>query len=215
MTITSACDGPHSKNRNPACPNSSGDGHTSTTIPSARLTPAQVKSAIATIDIGQGSRLARCASYRAFTADIDADDLLQEAIVRALTTRSCPATIAIEHFLMGVMRSIASKVIESRERADEALLEYSRAYPSTSLTPDERLAHNERADTCRRSIEMVVAGSPATEAVIDGIDHGLCGKALADFAGVDQIELATVRRKIKRRVADVFDDLLADLDEAA
>lgn len=213
MARASIGNGIQSKNVNPACPNFGKTGHTKRTSSSGRRTSAQVRSALATINFKPGSRLARCAAYRAFTASLDADDLVQEALLRAITTRSCPAHIAIEHFLMGIMRSIASKAIEKRERADEAMIEYGRAYSNAPLSPEESFARDESADMCRRSIERVVAGSLITERVLDGIERGLCGKALADFAGVDQVKLATVRRKIKRRVAGVWTASAADLDE--
>ena len=214
MTKAPAGNGTQSKNYNLACPNANQSGHTSTASWSVRLTPARVRRALETIDIQAGSRLARCASYRAFTAHIDADDLLQEAILRTMTSRTCPAHIAIEHFLMGVMRSIASKVIEKRERAGDAQLECGRACSNTPVAPYESLVLAERADMCRRSVEKVVAGSPTAEIVVDGIGQGLCGKALADFAGIDQIELASTRRMNKRRVAIVWGEL-EELDEAA
>ena len=214
MANAIAVNGSASRNSNTACPNADRLGHTSSNIPADRLTSAQVRAALETINIAPGSRLARYARYRAFTAGIDADDLLQEAILRAMTSRSCPAHIAVDHFLMGVLRSIASKVIEKRERAEDALLQYGGASPNAPLPPDAALAFAERADICRRSIEKIAEESPTTQAVVDGIAHGLCGKALAAFANVDQSDLATVRRTIKRRVASIWTKL-AELDDAA
>ena len=215
MASANAGNGIKSKKTSPACPNVGRFGHTSSTTRSATLTSAQVRKALETIDIAPGSRLVRCAAYRAFTSDIDADDLLQEAICRTMASRNCPSHVPIEHFLMGVMRSIASKVIERRQRVRDALIQYARAYPNPFLAGDEKLAFDERADLCRRSLQNVVAGQTTVETVIDGIDQGLCGEALADFAGIDKSELATLRRKIKRRVADAWTSSLASLDEAA
>jgi len=214
MANAIASNGSTSNNSIIACPNVSQSGHTSSNIPADRLTSAQVRAALETINIAPGSRLSRYARYRAFTAGIDADDLLQEAILRAMTSRSCPAHIAMVHFLMGVMRSIASKVIEKRERAENALLQYGRACPNAPLLPDAALAFAERADICRRSLEKIAGGSPKTQAVVDGLGHGLCRKALADFANVDQSDLATVRKTIKRRVASIWTKL-DELEDAA
>jgi hypothetical protein len=166
------------------------------------------------IDIGPGSRLRKCAGYRAFTADTCADDLLQEAILRAMTSRRCPANLAIEHFLMGIMRSIASEIIAKRERAAEKLLGFYQEGPAAPLSPDEGFALAERAEACRQFLDEIVEGSPEAEGVLDGIDQGLCGKALAQFAGIDQTRLATVRKFIGRRSAIAWMKL-KKLDEAA
>ncbi len=215
MADAIAVSGISSKKSSSACPKVGRAGHTSSTTKCATLSSAQVRATLETIDIAPGSRLARYAAYRAFTADIEVDDLLQEGICRTMASRNCPSHVPMEHFLMGVMRSIASKVIERRERARDALFQYARAYPDNCFAADEKFAFDERADLCRRSIEKVVAGQKTVEAIIDGIGEGLCGEALADFAGIDHSELATVRRKIKRRVANVWVASLASLDEAA
>lgn len=196
------------------CPNLGSGAHTSSSSAAGSyLTKAQVRAAIAAIDIGANSKLMRVARYRAFNAGIDADDLLQEAILRALTSRRCPVGLKIEHFLMAVMRSIASAVIAKCER-DEPLLREACDHLAPPHAPDKAYEIAVRAEACRKALEDVAGSSPKTEGVIDGISQGLCGKALANFAGMEQAELATVRRLIKRRAAKVWDHH-KDLDFAA
>ncbi|MBD58522.1 MAG: hypothetical protein CL808_00135 [Citromicrobium sp.] len=148
----------------------------------------------------------RVARYRAFTAGIDAEDLLQEAILRTLTSRSCPAGLKVEHFLMAVMRSIASAIIAKRKR-DETLYCDESDLPVAPLAPDEACEIAQRADACRIALETLFKGSTMIERVVDGIDQGLCGKALADFASMEQAELATTRRLIKRRAMKAWSEL--------
>lgn len=214
MTKASARNGTKIKKSTNACPNSGNGAHTSSsTAASSYLTKAQVRAAIAAIDTSASSKLMSVARFRAFTAGIDPDDMLQEAILRALTSRSCPVGLKIEHFLMAVMRSLASAVIAKRER-DEPLLREACNQSATPHAPDEAYEIAVRAEACRKALEDVAGNSPKTEGVIDGIGQGLCGKALADFAGMDQAELATTRRLIKRRAAKVWDEF-KDLDLAA
>lgn len=214
MTKASARNGTKIKKSTNACPNSGSGAHTSSnSAPASYLTKTQVHAAIAAIDIGPNSKLKRVARYRAFTAGIDADDILQEAILRALASRSCPVGLKIEHFLMAVMRSIASAVIAKRER-DEPLFREVCDQFAPPPAPDKAYEIAVRAEACRKALEDVAGGSPKTEGVIDGIGLGLCGKALAEFAGMDQAELATTRRLIKRRAAKVWDEF-KDLDLAA
>lgn len=214
MAKASAGNGTKIKKSTSACPNLGSAAHTSpSSAGGSYLTKAQVRAGIAAIEIGANSKLKRVARYRAFNAGIDPDDILQEAILRALTSRSCPVGLKIEHFLMAVMRSIASAVIAKRER-DEPLLREACDQFAPPPAPDEAYEIAVRAEAYRKALEDVAGSSPNTEGVIDGIGHGLCGKALADLAGMDQAELATTRRLIKRRAAKVWDEL-KNLDLAA
>ncbi|KZY94831.1 hypothetical protein A3748_09540 [Erythrobacter sp. HI0077] len=142
----------------------------------------------------------RMARFRAFTAGIDAEDILQEAILRTLTSRSCPAGLKMEYFLMAVMRSIASAIIARRKR-DEARYCSELDLVVSPVAPDEACEIAERSDAWRQAFDDVVAGSSEIERVVDGIDQGLCGKALAEFANTDLARLASVRKTIKRRAA--------------
>lgn len=81
------------------CPNSGATAHTSVSEQAACLSPAQMRAAIAQANINPGSPLDRYARYRAWTADLDADDLLQEAILRAISSRSCPSRIPIDELI--------------------------------------------------------------------------------------------------------------------
>ena len=201
MAKASATNGTKIKKSTSACPNLGKAAHMSSNSAQASyLTKAQVRSAIAAIDISSNSTLMRMARWRAFTAGINAEDLLQEAILRALTSRSFRCGLKTEQFLMGVMRSIASAIIAKRAR-DEALCRNQINLPVSPLAPDEACDFAERADAWRHALDNVVAGSQEIEKVIDGIDQGLCGRALAEFADTDQARLASVRKSIKRRVA--------------
>lgn len=173
---------------------------------------------MATIDMGPGSRLRRYANYRGWMAGIDADDLLQEALLRALSSRSCPMSITIEMFLKGIMRSMASAAIDRREReidvqiSELAFLEDAAADLSQ---PDKILERGERQLACAAVLANICQGSPHAVAVLDGIDHGLRGRDLADHARIGIAELATVRRLIQRRAEVCWKELGEDESIAA
>lgn len=201
MTKASAGNGIKIKKSTNACPNSGSAAHTSTNNATrSYLTKPQVRAAIAAIDFRANTKLMRMARFRAFTAGIDAEDVLQEAILRTLTSRRCPAGLKMEYFVMGVMRSIASAIIAKRY-SDEARYCNQLHLVASPLAPDEACEIAERSDAWRKALDDVVAGSPEIERVVDGIDQGLCGKALAEFANTDLARLASVRKTIKRRAA--------------
>ena len=218
MAKAPAGNGANHNNSATACPNLGNAAHTSSTASAKWLTRSQVRAALAGIDVGPGSQLHRSARYRAWTAGTDADDLLQEALLRAMTSRSCPANIRIECFLMGVMRSIANAIIAKRERERDlcdlvAAVEKERA-EHRSLSPIEEIDLRDRARASQDALDAICRNHTTAAKVIDGIDQGFFGKALARFAGTSQDELANVRRLIKRRAENVCAGL-EHLDNAA
>jgi DNA-directed RNA polymerase specialized sigma24 family protein len=214
MAKASAGNGTKIKKSTSACPNLGKAAHTSSNSAQASyLTKAQVRSAIAAIDTSSNSTLMRMARWRAFTAGIDAEDILQEAILRTLTSRRCPAGLKMEYFLMAVMRSIASAIIAKRKR-NEDLYRAELDLVVSPLAPDEACEFAERADAWRQALDDVIAGSQEIEKVIDGIDQSLCGRALAEYANTDRVRLASVRKAIKRRVNNACIDLII-VSEAA
>lgn len=96
MAKTTAGSGSKLKKSTSTCPNSGIGAHTSSSSATrAHLTTPQVRAALTAVDTRANSKLMRVARYRAFTAGIDAEDLLQEAILRTLTSRSCPAGLKV------------------------------------------------------------------------------------------------------------------------
>jgi len=182
------------------------------------LSESEVREQLRTINLKPGSRLQRSARYHAPRAGILPDDLLQAAILAAMTSRKCPARLGIEPFIIGIMRSKASNIIKRSERATKLGFGL-RSLDQSDIdiaAPDleEVREHKERGMICSELLEAISEGDPLVERAIDGLGHGYRGEKLAGFAGINQDELATVRRRIKRR-AVVFSDQLAALDRAA
>ena len=105
------------------------------------------------------------------------------------------------------MRSIASAIIAKRKR-DEARYSNELNLVVSPLAPDEACKIAERAPAWRQAFADVVAGSPEIERVVDGIDQGPCGRALAEFANTDRARLTSVRKTIKRRANSVCVELI-------
>lgn len=218
MAKATAGNGASDNNSATACPNPAAHAHTSSEASAPRLTVAQVRTALTTINLSPGSLLHRAARYYGWSAQTDPDDLLQDALLRAVTTRSCPAHVQVERYVRGIIRSVASGITAKRERTSD-VAELARAaeeerLANSVLSPDEELDRRERAKVCQDALARISEGNLLAEMVLDGIDQGLRGKALEEFADADTLELANVRRLIKRRAATVWDDLY-ELDDAA
>lgn len=182
------------------------------------LTSDEVRKLLQTINIKPGSRLDRSAKYHAHRAQILPDDLLQTALLAAMTSRKCRTDLGIEPFVIGIMRSKVSKVIDRRERKMQLGLGLHSLDQSEIEIPapdvDDIREQQERAMICAELLASISEGDAVMEKVIDGQGHGYRGHTLAECAGIDQDELATVRRRIKRRAAALRDQLAA-LDCAA
>jgi DNA-directed RNA polymerase specialized sigma24 family protein len=81
-----------------------------------RMTVAEVHDSIATISEADMARLVSAAQAFSWLCGIDAEDLLQEALTRALEgTRTCERDTAFVPFICGVMKSFVSQENEARK----------------------------------------------------------------------------------------------------
>lgn len=172
------------------------------------LSLSQVTAAIRALSPFDLKRLRLVALRFAWTG-WDPDDLLQEALMRMLDgRRNCPAGLDMAVALSGVVKSIAS------ERTDAAkhvpILELVPSHGDEEapkpmitpeqlrddLTPERILAGRQELDAIR---ELFKADPPA-EAVFDGMMAGYEGAELSEVSDIAQTELATVRKRIARRI---------------
>ena len=169
------------------------------------LSDRQKRKALAGINLSASGALYRSARYHADRIQTDADDLFQDAILRALTTRKWPSHLSAEQFLGGVMKSIASAIVAQREAGtdvlDNAVFLEEVGELETLTAPLAVVEWTARANKCEAALSVICEGRPKLTMVLDGIGQGLIGRHLAAFADVDQGELATIRRMLQRRSA--------------
>lgn len=87
-------------------------------LPQRQLTQDEVRAALSAINPGAGDPLNSAIDSYAKGSRQDPRDLLNEAVKRALSTRSVPAYIPFEAVLAGIARSIASGINIARARAN-------------------------------------------------------------------------------------------------
>ncbi|MFZ5701377.1 MAG: hypothetical protein ACOY4P_08495 [Pseudomonadota bacterium] len=147
--------------------------------------------------IVQGIAVRRCA---------DADDVLHDAIVRALKYGSGGQKPA--NRLVACVSSITSTAARSRARAAangfagsaDADNQPDPVWHRAFLPPDRELARTLRQEIVASILTTVVDGDPVLASLVDGALDGLRGAELANLLGLSQRELATCRRRLKRRV---------------
>lgn len=209
---------PPEKNLVQPCPNFPGIEPKGVNDNENFLTCDEVRERLQSINLKPGGRLHRNALYYANRAQVDPEDLLQVALVAAMTSRKCRTNLAIEPFIIGIMRSKVSKVIERQERKVKLGLGlHSLDEPGTEIAVPDLVEINEQQKRGTASAELlgvISEGDAVVAKVIDGLGHGYRGKKLAAFTGIGQDELATVRKRLKRRAVALRDQLVTDLDAA-
>jgi DNA-directed RNA polymerase specialized sigma24 family protein len=140
------------------------------------------------------------------------DALLGETVARALAgVRNFNREYPIEANLHEAMRSIASSWHKARKRKPEISFEELIGSESDAQDPLEVfLAPHDVQSSPQDELEYkqeleamlaLFADREDAQMVVLGRTEGLKGKALADFAGIDQANLASVQRLVSRRLA--------------
>ena len=176
------------------------------------LSRAEIEAELLKIDMAPRAEIIRRADQLAGDYPGEGRDLLQEAVTRALSSRSCREGITGEQFVAGIMRSIASTARRGRERRGEnpvsipidVLVEQMGVGPYTVQTADEVIETERVRRLCEDILDQLASVSPLQAQLIEGIGLDLRGQALADFLGITRTDLATVRRALKRNAQRVW-----------
>lgn len=176
------------------------------------LSRAEIEAELLKIDMAPRAEIVRRADQLAGDYLGEGRDLLQEAVTRALSSRSCREGITGEQFVAGIMRSIASTARRGRERRGEnpasiptdVLVEQMGVGPYTVQTADEVIETERVRQLCADILDRLAQVSPLQAQLIEGIGLDLRGQALAHYLGITCADLATVRRALKRSAQRIW-----------
>ncbi|MFO1126615.1 MAG: RNA polymerase subunit sigma-24 [Methylocystis sp.] len=159
----------------------------------------------------QSARLRAVADHYSYA--MPADDLLQEAFVRALADdRRCPTNIAIVRFLAGVMSSIANGEYE-KVKARPSLValachgdpQYGAVDPlDPGIGPEDWLAREQHAAERRKEILTLFDDDPQARDIIEGRMAGMDADELRELTGLDAVGYDSKLRLIRRRIVKKF-----------
>lgn len=158
--------------------------------------PDEVAAAIRNLPRTDMARIVQAAKYFGGSGF---EDLYQEAVARAIEgRRRCRRDTTIVAFICGVMKSLVS---QEREAEKAGLRPISVGDVSTAVVvqdePLELLISRERV----KRMEELIADDEQLQFLVEGICDGLVGEDLQQLLGVDAKGLATLRRKLKRRLS--------------
>jgi RNA polymerase sigma-70 factor (ECF subfamily) len=180
------------------------------------LSVAEVTDAIRALSPTDLARLRAIARVFTRFSALDADELTQEAVHRAMAgKRPCPRHVKIVPFVAQVMRSIASDAAKSRKRHPEVQLESltvaGKEPPSDCMNAEELLvaaedekALIERAAATRHTILELCSSDPVARDIAEGIMDGLEGEELRALTELDKKAFASKRKLIRRWINKAF-----------
>ena len=137
---------------------------------------------------------------------LDAQDLMHEAICRALEgSRRCPRAVPVMAFLVQTMRSVASHARRSQARMEvDAGATNGQGDPSTRQpTPEESLIEKEEAAAVQ-AIYGEFEDDQEAQLVLMGWAEELRGAALREATGLDQAGLDYAAKRIRKRLRKLY-----------
>jgi DNA-directed RNA polymerase specialized sigma24 family protein len=183
-----------------------------TPSPPARATRSldEIRAAIDAFTDVEWARVRRAAEYWARAQRVEVDDLMQDALERALDgSRQCPLHISVPAFLSGAMRSISSNERKARAgRAEVHLVtEDGRLVidpPDDRQTPAEAAESWQETARIKQTLLDLFEGDLAAQTILEGDMDGMEGEELRGLTDLDVKGFASKRRFIRRRIDKAF-----------
>lgn len=158
------------------------------------------------VDWSESSQLMRNAQREARGTDLSPRELLHQALGRAMRPRVSRPDMPPVAYLTMLMKGIggdirrAKALARERSRTHPWLFVYAQVPDRRSIfDPYQTLVRDAERANYERLLGLLSEGDPMLERLIDGIDFGDRGEELAKQLGVSKSELATLRRRLKRR----------------
>jgi DNA-directed RNA polymerase specialized sigma24 family protein len=174
----------------------------------------EVANAIRAFTPAQWIRLRKVAARYAPGGHIPAQDLLQEAFVRALDEdgRKCPADVDVVKFLAEAMRSIADGEAEKVGNAPEIVpiathddgTDAAYGVPDGTATAEEKLAWDQEIALMRRDLLALFADDPQARDIVDGTIEGMTVDEMCAVTGLDKKAYDSKRKLIRRRIDKAY-----------
>ena len=162
-------------------------------------------------------RLEKAARYLGWKCRTDGDELLGEAVARALNgTRRCPRPLAAVTFLIGVMKSLASEIIDkrstdplARRTADDPHTPtgHFASEPAPDPNPEDALAIKEEEASMAElvtELEVLFSDDEHARTILKGEMDGLSAEEIRAGSGIGELVYNTARRRIRRRIDKAY-----------
>lgn len=175
----------------------------------------EIEATIRGLSQPEWARLRKVARLYANAGAIEADDLLQEAMMRAISTRACPAHVDVVRFIAEAMRSIAHDQRKKQKpvaelvpiaRTGEAfetgvdLVDESEGPEDGLITKEDSAHYAVTYDAIRALFE----DDPIAKDVLEGLLEDMTPVEIRELTGLDQTGYDSKRRLIRRRIEKAY-----------
>ncbi len=172
------------------------------------LTVDELRASISSLTQADQIRLAKTARILCGGSGYALNDLVNEAAERALRgSRKCPRSVSVVTFLANAMKSIVSAEREAAESRPKLISMSATGTEGLVLdvrdgsrNPEEVMLAVEDYEARLKALDRMFSDDEEAQIVIMADIDGLSGEAIRDMQGWNERELATVRRRIRRRI---------------
>ena len=176
------------------------------------LTIDALRAAIAALTEADYKRLHTLSHVFAKLSELTAEELVQEAVMRALEgTRRCPADVPVIVFLGNAMKSIASS---ARRAASSPRLHVAldmtgtdglaQVLESEQRSPEQCVLAREDFQGRIAALDALFAEDTEAQMLIEAIKDGAQGADICALWGWNSGQLATVRRRVRNTMLRHF-----------
>ena len=175
----------------------------------------EIAAAIRSFTPADLARLKMVARKYSFGRPIEPDDLLQEAYMRALDSRACPAHVGVVKFLAEAMRSIAHGEAEKVENKVTfvPIAAAGDSEDGASSVPDEaddaetKIMNTQRAERSVAVHATIIAlfnDDSTAKLVLEGMMEEMTVEEVRELTGLDKTAYDSKRKLIRRRIDKQF-----------
>jgi hypothetical protein len=171
----------------------------------------EIATAIRSLTPADLARLKIVAKKYTFGRPTEPNDLLQEAYLRALDSRVCPAHVDVVKFLAEAMRSIAHG--EAEKVAHKATFvpiavtggpeDEATSVQDETDDAEAQMIASQWADQCVGTHAAIIAlfeDDPIAKLVLEGVMEELTVDEMRELTGLDKIAYDSKRKLIRRRI---------------
>ncbi len=184
--------------------------------PKRHLSSAELSETLERLSKADWIRLNRIATSFAHICGVSKEDLLQEAIIRALDgKRLCPCDVNVVRFLGETMRSIASSDAKAHKRHPEISLQTPKQENGSDYLIDLK---DSKQPTIEDSVIAKIDLAKAKEIVpklfesdpekvqllVMGVLDEMDTEELQEFSGLQGTEYSSARKLFRRRIEKAF-----------
>ncbi len=170
----------------------------------------EIAEAIRTFTPADWARLRLVAKKYAYCHTISDEDLLHEAVCRALKEnggRKCPTHVDVVKFLAEAMRSIANGEYEKIDQVDFVAIANHGDQITEQVDPRDSRPNPEEALIAKQDDAAILRAAlipfdddQAARDIVEGTLAGLNGQELRELIGLDQTAYDSKRKLVRRRI---------------